>query len=157
MNFDNYRSYIDQNSLEVKQEKKYKPEIIKFVIRLELVNAKIKDFSQTEIDEVIYDYKKDINDTITEKADIIYEKASAKITFLDIGNKSIVIGLEIDKHYINYETETTILKDKNCKNKKLSRFIGIYFSRHLFHVKKWNALVNGDSSLFRIKEMKIYK
>ncbi len=156
MNFKNYKSLINMKSLKEEKIIERKPEPMSVVARLELVSPLIKNFSEDVVNEVNYDFRKDIEEIIALNKEKIALKAHGKISLLDLGNRSVVIGIEIDKNYINHDTEGKIDCNGNYKNDKLSRFIGIYFSKPLFHEKLWKNIVKGQSSLFKIKEIKLY-
>lgn len=140
MEFKDYQKYF-------KIEKLEKPIIKtkKYIAKLTLASAKIEDFDQKYVDGRIFnnkkyqgknfDYISDIKSVIEDNEVKIKKKANAKFEFLDIGNLSIIIGLEIDEEY---------------NNNRISRFLGNFLSRPLFHDKQWFLLVNNKSHLFNI-------
>ena len=147
MGFENYDKYIDISKVK-------KPLTEKYIVRLELDSPRIEDFSQQNVDGrgfkgdfiegKAFDYKEDIKEVISEKSSIIFQKAHAKFVFLEIGIRSVVIGIEID---VEYDLELS----------RVSRFIGNFFSRPLFHDKKWMLLTENDSHLFNVAEIVRYQ
>jgi hypothetical protein len=147
MPFENYENYIDMSQVvtPVVETKKY-------VIRLELASPLITDFTQTHVlgrtfkgsyfEGKDFNYIQDIQEVIAENKDkILKKKAHAAFTFLTIGKLSVVLGLEIHK-------------DEGPEN--ISRFIGNFFSRSLFHNKKWFLIANTPNHLFNVKELREY-
>jgi hypothetical protein len=146
MPFENYENYIDMNQVitPVVETKKY-------VIRLELASPLITDLSQTHVpgrtfkgsycEGKDFNYIQDIQEVIAQNRNKILKKAHATFTLLTIGKLSVVLGLEIHK---DYDPES------------ISRFIGNFFSRPLFHDKKWFLIANTSNHLFNVKELHEY-
>ncbi|MEG6512528.1 hypothetical protein V6C32_11450 [Desulforamulus ruminis] len=71
-------------------------------------------------------------------------KESTYIELLDIKNIYLILGLELPDTY-----------DINNKEKKqVSRYIGNFISRKLYHDYGWNEFTNVDNALFTIVEIK---
>jgi hypothetical protein len=147
-NFENFGNYIDMSKVVLPKAVETKL----YVLRLELAFPLIKDFSQTHVpgrefnntyhEAKDFNYEEDIKGVIDKnKAKILKKKAHATFTLLAIGNHSVVVGLEINK-------------DQGPEN--ISRFVGNFLSRDLFHDKKWFLLVNTHNHLFNVKEIKEY-
>lgn len=140
MSFENYQDYF-------KIEKIEKPIIKtkKYIAKLTLASPLIEDFDQIHVlgrkfkdknyTDKEFNYKEDILNVIAENKIKIKNKANALFQFLEIGNLSIILGIEINEHF----TENQI-----------SRFIGNFLSRPLFHNKQWFLLVKNDTHLFNV-------
>ena len=148
MEFENYKNYIDINKVV-----KIEPNTKKYIVRLELASSLITSFDQThavgrkfkkiDYEGKDFNYKQDIIDVINKNKDkIIKKKAHAKFTFLKLGGLSVIIGIEIEESY---------------NRAAISKFLGNFFSRSLFHDKKWFLLANTESHLFNIRELNEYK
>lgn len=147
MGFENYDKFIDISKIRKTITEKY-------IVRLELDSPRIEDFSHRNvggrsfkgdfIEGRAFNYEDDINEVISGKSSTIYQKAHAKFVFLELGIRSVILGIEIDAEY-------------DLEPSRLSRFIGNFFSRPLFHDKKWMLLTENDSHLFNVAEIVRYQ
>ena len=97
-------------------------------------------------------YPKEGTDIAANKEDIIEliaknnksSKIDAYIELLDIKNIHLIIGLELPNIYAIKETG----------KKQVSRYIGNFLSRKLYHDYGWSAFSNVENALFTTVEIK---